>query len=39
MRPVFALPYDFLFYTMQERCVARQNVGKYMCYINIDCIK
>ena len=28
VRPVFAFPYDLLFYTMQEPCVARQNVGK-----------
>ena len=32
VRPVFALLYDLLFYTMQEPCVARQNVGKLMLY-------
>ena len=26
--PFFAFPYDLLFYTLQEPCVARQNVGK-----------
>ena len=25
---VFTLPYNLLFYTLQEPCVARQNVGK-----------
>ena len=39
VRPAFAFPYDLLFYTMQEPCVARQNVGKLKCYIKIDCIK
>ena len=29
VRPVFAFPYDLLFYTRQEPCVVlRQNVGK-----------
>ena len=33
VRPVFAFPlYDLLFYTIQEPCVARQNVGKLMLY-------